>query len=354
MRRIIREVDPPPPSTRLLKLGHAGNIAARRMVEPARLVAMIRGDVDWVILRCLQKERSRRYDTAGDLAADLGRFLNGEPVEAAPPSRAYRIRKFVRRHRVPVAAGLAVAMALLLGIMGTSAGLVWAIGAEAKAQRHATFLDKHIADLDVLYFGTGSRAGRLRTISTAREILQDRSEQLGFDNRHTLSAMLILARRLRTWDSHEDAEPILREAVVRGGAVLDDDDPLLAILLGAYGSTLRELGRLEEARVVGVESMAVVWRVVANGATPDIWLPQCRYGETLTELGQFEEAEAVLLEAFEIRQSVLRDAAGPGDPTDALIALYRRWHEARPEAGKDEDLRQWLDYRGGSGPAPGS
>ncbi len=121
MQRIIREVEPVKPSTRVNTLGETlPSVAARRRVEPRRLSLLLRGDLDWIAMKCLEKERTRRYPTANDLAADVQRHLSGEPVVAAPPSVGYRIQKFVRKHRGQVVAASLVAATLILGTIATT------------------------------------------------------------------------------------------------------------------------------------------------------------------------------------------------------------------------------------------
>jgi serine/threonine protein kinase len=110
IQRIIREVEPPKPSTRLASLlttapPSGSELAARRRSEPKTLLRCLRGDLDWIVMRCLEKDRARRYETANALAADVHRHLNHEPVAAGPPRAAYRVRKFVRRNRGSVLAG---------------------------------------------------------------------------------------------------------------------------------------------------------------------------------------------------------------------------------------------------------
>jgi serine/threonine protein kinase len=114
--RLIKEEDPPKPSTRLSQSGESlASISALRQTEPARLTKLLRGELDWIVMKSLEKEPARRYDAASALAADIQRFLNDEPVEASPPSRAYRLRKFVRRNRLVIGTAAIVAASLLTG-----------------------------------------------------------------------------------------------------------------------------------------------------------------------------------------------------------------------------------------------
>jgi serine/threonine protein kinase len=120
--RIVREEEPPRPSTRLSTSDALASIAATRRTEPARLTKLMRGELDWIVMKCLEKDRSRRYETANGLAHDVERYLHDELVEAQPPTAGYRLRKFARKHRRPVLAVAVVGMVLLLGIIGTSWG----------------------------------------------------------------------------------------------------------------------------------------------------------------------------------------------------------------------------------------
>ncbi len=127
VQRIIREEEPARPSVRLSRpSAELEALAAHRRSEPGKLGGLVRGDLDWIAMKALEKDRARRYETANGLAMDVARHLAGDPVLAAPPSPRYRLRKFVRRHRGPVAAGGVIAAALVLGVAGTSIGLVQA------------------------------------------------------------------------------------------------------------------------------------------------------------------------------------------------------------------------------------
>src|SRR5262249_13556589 len=142
IRRIIREEEPPKPSTRLSDLSgrhpprdvpgpdlesattSLASVSAQRHMEPAKLTRLVRGELDWIVMKALEKDRNRRYESAISFAADVMRFLAGEPVVAHPPSAGYRLKKLVRKHRAPVLAAGLVILALLAGIAGTTWGLL--------------------------------------------------------------------------------------------------------------------------------------------------------------------------------------------------------------------------------------
>jgi tetratricopeptide (TPR) repeat protein len=130
IRRLIREEEPPKPSTRLSSADTLPSLAASRQMEPARLTKLVRGELDWIVMKALEKDRARRYETANGFARDVERYLAGEPVLAAPPSARYRVGKFLRRHRGPLMAAATVLLALTLG----GGGWLW-VKAERDARR---------------------------------------------------------------------------------------------------------------------------------------------------------------------------------------------------------------------------
>jgi hypothetical protein len=118
--RIIRQEDPLRPSARISSIETLPAVAANRHVEPKRLAIILRGELDWIVMKALEKDRARRYETANALAVDIQRHLDNEPVSACPPSATYRIRKAVRRHKMAFGAAFAVASSLLIGLVGTA------------------------------------------------------------------------------------------------------------------------------------------------------------------------------------------------------------------------------------------
>ncbi len=131
MRRIIREEEPPRPSTRLSTLGQAGStISAQRKSDPKQLCKMLRGELDWIVMKALEKVRDRRYESASALAGDIQRYLDDEPVQACPPSPRYRLGKFLRRHRTSV-----VITAILLTVaVAAAASIGWMARDQATRQ----------------------------------------------------------------------------------------------------------------------------------------------------------------------------------------------------------------------------
>jgi serine/threonine protein kinase len=156
LQRVIREVDPPKPSSRLLEQGEAlGGIAARRRAEPGALQRALRGDLDWIVLRAMEKEKSRRYASAAALAEDIRRHLDEEPVLAGPPSILYRFEKLVRRK--PIHAALAVVLAILLP------GGAYLLLKNLEQQRHLT--QATIQDLGRQLNRAGIDPGKMLNVS---------------------------------------------------------------------------------------------------------------------------------------------------------------------------------------------
>jgi serine/threonine protein kinase len=174
--RTIREAEPPKPSTRLgtLAAEELTAVAANRGSEPAKLNRLLRGDLDWIVMKALEKDRRRRYDTANGLAADIQRHLGDEPVEAGAPSTLYRLHKLVRRHKVAIVATTAVISALI----AAAAVSTWQAVAAIKAR---------------------DQAGKAETIA---RLEQSRAEQLAKERQRLLTNA--------SWTSYNQADQLLR------------------------------------------------------------------------------------------------------------------------------------------------
>ena len=156
--RIIREEEPPRPSTRLSSSETLASVAANRHIEPAKLSALVRGELDWIVMKTLEKDRVRRYESASSLAADVQRYLNDEAVAACPPSAGYRFRKFARRNKGRLVTASLLAAALLVAVGGVG----WALRDRAaqraevarekiaRQERVTAQVELHLADVDRL------------------------------------------------------------------------------------------------------------------------------------------------------------------------------------------------------------
>jgi non-specific serine/threonine protein kinase/serine/threonine-protein kinase len=255
LRRRIREVDPPRPSTRVARLGpDSTEIARARRIEPRRLVSRLRGDLDWIAMKCLEKDRTRRYGSPAELAADLRRHLENEPVLAGPPSTAYRARKFVRRHRIGVATVSLAALALAVFAISTAAQARRIAAERDRADREAEVSRRVTEFMTNLFRVSDPSESRGNTV-TAREILDRGAEQIGTE----LSAepevqarlMLTMGNVYASLGLWRTAEPLDEKALALCRSVLGPEHPeTLRARHGAFRSgSVR--GRARVARTHG-------------------------------------------------------------------------------------------------------
>jgi WD40 repeat protein/serine/threonine protein kinase len=147
IRRLIREEEPPKPSTRLSASGMAlAAISAQRQTEPAKLTRLVRGELDWIVMKALEKDRNRRYESANSLGRDVERYLHDEPVEACPPTTGYKLQKFARKHKAGLATAAGFVALLVLGVAGSTWQAVRATQAEAVAQANENKANAHAAE----------------------------------------------------------------------------------------------------------------------------------------------------------------------------------------------------------------
>jgi serine/threonine protein kinase/tetratricopeptide (TPR) repeat protein len=180
MLRRIKEEEPPKPSTRLSASTETlPSIAAQRHTEPARLARMVRGELDWIVMKCLEKDRTRRYDTANGLAADLRRHLGHEPVEAGPPSAWYRLRKFGRRNRVALATAAVVSIALVAGTAVSTWEAIRATRAEREADRRGAEAREVVDFLINDMIGAASPSRTQGKMPTVDKVLAQADQNIG-------------------------------------------------------------------------------------------------------------------------------------------------------------------------------
>jgi serine/threonine protein kinase len=247
--RIVREVEPPAPSSRLSTLEALPSIAANRNTEPARLAGLLRGELDWVVMKALEKDRSQRYDSANALARDVQRYLADELVEARPHSTGYRLRNFVRRHRGQVMAAALVLLALVAGIIGTSWGLVRA--ARALKAEAARAEGERLAKLNAQEQKAKAEAANVQA--------QKRLEQIQKGNEILTRIFADLDIR-RVKEEGKPLEAVLADRLVQAAEQLEGEsvgDPLaVAALQDRLGRSLLSLGFAPQAIPVFEKSLA--------------------------------------------------------------------------------------------------
>jgi tetratricopeptide (TPR) repeat protein len=293
MLKLIREQDPPTPSSRLSTSDSKPTVAANRQMEPARLGRFVKGELDWIVMKSLSKERDRRYESATGFARDIERFLNKEPVQAGPPGARYRIRKFVQRNRGQVVAAGLVLAALLVGIVGTTLGLI-----EAKRQEREAKRQEGIA----LDEAGRKESARLRTRGVLDTVTGEVLEPLLARERYLTPDEKDFLRRLldqyREFAEEVGDDPNTRKAQVRALTRVGRIQQALGERAAA-GETLRRAAALGGTATSPITDDPDGWRLVADAHSTLFKFYQ--------DGRQFREAEPAGREAMaaEIR---LRDA----------------------------------------------
>ncbi|MGW8267069.1 MAG: protein kinase domain-containing protein, partial [Longimicrobiales bacterium] len=344
IRHAIRETEVPRPSTRLTSLQETRDTIARyRRTTVEALRRELKSDLDWIILKAMEKDRTRRYDTANGLAQDLERHLNHEPVMARGPSARYRIHKFVRRHRVGVAAGAAVAAALVLGMTMATVGMVRAQRAERRAEGEAEAA-KQVSDFLVELFRVNDPSEALGNSITAREILDRGAERIGKDlvDQPPLQGRLmeIMGTVYTSLGLYREAEPLLLQSLeVRRGA-LGNHHLDVSASLHSLAWLYRTQWRLEEALPLAREA-AEIREELLGPDHPDVATSLQVLGMVQRDRGDFEAARMNLERSLAIREAAL----GP-DHVDVSTSLYhlgwlalREGEYARAKALYDRSCR---------------
>ena len=358
MRRMIRDAAPARPSTRLSGLGATlDTVATNRGTDARQLGRQLHGELDWIVMKSLEKDRSRRYDTAAALADDLGRYLAGEAVLAGPVSTAYRLRKAAWRHRAAVALGGAIAACLLLGVAGTSFGLVQArrqrAAAEANAGR-AVLAERRATEQAAIAEAQRQDAVAQRRAADAKsaeatatldflrnDVLAKASPSQTRDARVSRTLVdALITPALRTIDRRFADQPMVRAGVRQtlAATLLDlgrpdlaepqakaawdarrqaegDDGPDALSALNDYAMAVAGQGRPAEAEPLFARCLAA--RRHAQGADgPDALMSLNNLALSVDAQGRHAEAERLYRQLWDARRRVQGD-----DHPDTLMAL---------------------------------
>jgi hypothetical protein len=292
MRQTLRELDPPRPSAMVNSLpgGELTRIAGQRQAEPAKLAVCLRGDLDWIVMKALEKDRAHRYQTANGLALDVQRYLESEPVAARPPSQLYRFQKLVRRNKIVFGAAGAVAAALLLGLGAAT----WLYFRERTA-RH--------------------EEARLRAAAEASQLRETELRRQA-EARDQMNQAAILITQLR----YVEADKLLDAMKTPPPSVE------AASTFRLVGNLLAIQGRYPDA----AERFAVLLKIDALDDWNDVTLDHQLYGTELVESGEldrYQQFRCAVLAPFEVSTNGRADwrilKAGlllPADPS-LLAAL---------------------------------
>jgi serine/threonine protein kinase len=363
--RLIKEDEPSKPSRKLLSSGSLPSVAAQRNLEPAQLTRLVRGDPDWIVMKSLEKERSRRYATAGAFADDIERYLRNETITARPPSTGYRLKKLVERNRAAVLTVVVTALALVAG----TAVATWqalratraekaALAREAETKAMLSFVDHRIlaaARPEGLGGGLGREVtlqkaiesalpfvkqsfpdqplieARLRLtlgqsfsdLGDARKAAQQEeaalalfSRLLGPDDPDTLSAMNHLATSYADLGRYNEALKLREETLARRKARLGPNHPDTLISMNNLANSYRELGRDVECLALREETLALE-KVVLGPDNPDTLRCMGNIAVAYRLLGRRAEAVKLYKETLPLFKARL----GPDNP-ETLIAMH--------------------------------
>jgi eukaryotic-like serine/threonine-protein kinase len=375
--RLVREEEPPTPSNRLSTLAELPAVATNRGVEPRELSGLVRGELDWIVMKCLEKERDRRYESASALAADIERYLNDEPVAAGPLSRTYRLRKFVRRHRGAVLAASSIALLLVLGIIGTTTGLAFADRArhdaldaqqkeetqrrlaetrDAETQAVFEFVQKHVLGVarPKSRGGLGVDVTVERAIEEALPVIamsfpdqpliearlhmtmgyafynlgkgKRAAEQFaaaraiytvqqGPDGTGTYNSVMGLADSYELLSSHRESLALRQELLTRRTAVMGRDHPDTLRAMMSVANSLRHLGQSEESVALQRETLALR-KAKLGERDPETLRSMNNLASSLYDAGHHKEALRLREQTLELRRAVLGEKH-----TDTLLSM---------------------------------
>ncbi len=365
MRRIIREEEPQKPSTALHTMAQERltAVAHHRASEPPKLIHAVRGDLDWIVMKTLEKDRARRYDTANGLAADIRRHLENEPVVACPPSKVYQFQKLVRRNKLAFAAASAVIAALVIGL-GVS---MWMFFKEQQARQRAVAAEQEQSRLRLraeanekkseqvarflkdMLEGAGPGVARGRDATLLREILDKTAERVSTDltNQPEVAADLRETLGVVYCDIglYPNAQAMLEESLRLRKKLHGDHHLSVASVLHNLGEVFRALRANAESEANYREALAIR-RKLSGNEHADVAGSLFGLGSVLFRketAPALSEAEAAHREALAVRRKLLgdEDPAVGSSLTGLGIVLGKQGRQPEAEAA----LREALDIQ---------
>jgi tetratricopeptide (TPR) repeat protein len=323
--RVLVETEPPKPSTRLSTEESLSSLAALRQTEPKKLMAMLRGELDWVVMKCLEKQRDRRYETASGLARDIQRYLADEMVEARPPSAGYRLRKFASKHRTALASGTAIVMLLVAGLSVS----LWQMRRAMQAQAAANTSAEQARE---------ERDAKDEALKAERQAREDetKARKQAFDALRSMTTDVVERKFTQGTVLTEEDRAYLRGiiaqfdafAAIKGDNV--DSRAVRAEGRARVGLMRHRLGELAEAEKDFNQALSILKQLSAEfpsrpGIRHELANSHNNRGMLLHATGRFQEAEEDFDQAVSIFKQLAADSLpGPNLRPDLGISHNNR------------------------------
>jgi len=344
--RMLREEEPPRPSTKVSTDRDTSVTTAKaRSTEPRQLINLLRGDLDWITMKALEKDRARRYGTPSELAADIRRYLNHEPVLARPASASYRVRKYIRRHRVTV--GVAAGLILLLaGFVAVQAMQLKRITRERDRANRERDRATRITDFMTGMFKVSDPNETRGNSITAREILDKASSDMGTglakDPEVRAQMMQVMAHTYANLGLYTRAHELAKRALDARLSILGADDPKTLESTTQLGAILMREGHYPEAEQLERQALVDERRIL--GLDDPLTLESMNQLAAIMEYqGHYDEEEKLAREAIERGTRSL----GP-ENNQVLLAMANLasalWNQGRYTEAETDD-RQLLDVK---------
>jgi eukaryotic-like serine/threonine-protein kinase len=358
MRRTIREQEPPRPSTKLstMEAGDLTTIARQRCSAPPKLIHQLRGDLDWIVMKALEKDRTRRYETASNFARDIEHFLRGEPVHAHPPSQLYRFKKMVARNKVVCAASAAIALAVLAGLVVSTWMFLIKQQALQRADREARRSQQVARFLEEMLQGVGPAVALGRDTQLLREILDKTLKRVTTELKDQPEVQAEICNTIgevyRALGQSAKAEQMHR-----GARALQSQSPgvnraAVATSLHDLALVLRDQGQLTEAESLHRQALELRRKLYGEN-NADVANSLNHLGLVLRDEGKSAEAETLHRTALETQKRIFgeRHAAVAISLNNLALALRDQGKPAEAEATLRESLALEQQLYGPTNPA---
>jgi serine/threonine protein kinase/Tfp pilus assembly protein PilF len=351
VRRVVREQEPPRPSTRLGTLPAATltAVAQQRLAEPPALIRQVRGDLDWIVMKALEKDRTRRYETANGLGIDVQRFLQGEAIYARPPSKLYRFQRILLRNRMLFAALGVFAALLITGLILVSASLARerrALGTSERDRLKAQQVTKFLKDM---LQGVGPSVALGRDTAILRDVLDRTARQVaaggGLTNQPAVEAELssLMGRLYMEIGDHDRSEQLQRRALALNRQSFGTESLEAAASLNDLGLALTRAGQWAQAEPVHREALGIRQRLTGPGSA-ETAVSLGNLADACTQIGKLAEAETLGQQSFRIREQ--RFGGDSLEVADSLRTLcivlgdQGKWPEAEAAARRMLAIRR--------------